>query len=201
MNSSAACSSRKYNCCCCYMSQLINPCFLHVRQCVIGRNSCVIDIRKWRVNPHGQRASSSKWQGLPSSYNWSRSSSVVVSLEKVWLIANLNVFNMSYSYRSPNYVAHARGKQHTHINYTLILCLSCTSEHLSLQSLELSCSMAGNTWLARMWRWPLGTLLKWTVGNSQDPRPLQQSGTTHKANWCRGTAGMRWIKIILVVVG
>ena len=54
----------------------------------------------------------------------------------------------------------------------------------------------------RTWRWLLGLLIReCSVGKTQDQCPLQLSGTIHKANWCRGTTGMKWItKLLLVVV-
>ena len=53
----------------------------------------------------------------------------------------------------------------------------------------------------RTWRWPLGLLIReCSVGKTQDQCPLQWSGTIHKANWCRGTSGTKWINKLLVVV-
>ena len=94
-----------------------------------------------------------------------------------------------------------RSRDTTCISYAPALCLSCSYWHLSLQSLELSCSMTALAWTAhhRRWRWLLRGARECPVRNLQDQCPLQWSGTTHKANWCRGTAGMRWIKLVAVV--
>ena len=70
-------------------------------------------------------------------------------------------------------LAHAGEKQHTLV--TLHPSVLAVPLNISqLQSLELTCSMAGDSWLARMrlWCWPLGMLIEWTVCKSQDARPL-----------------------------
>ena len=67
----------------------------------------------------------------------------------------------------------------------------------SLQCPELICIMAALACLThhRTWHWPSGRLIQdCTVHKPQD----QLSGTTHKANWCRGTTGRRCIKPVVV---
>ena len=74
---------------------------------------------------------------------------------------------------------------------------------LSIQCLELTSSMVELACLThiRTWRWLLGLLIReCSVGKTQDQCPLQLSGTIHKANWCRGTTGMKWTTKLLVVV-
>ena len=106
-----------------------------------------------------------------------------------------------------NILARARRPQHE-ANYLLhstpLLSCSFLMPSLTLQCLELTCSMAALACLAthRTWRWTSGRLIReCTVWKPQDHCPLQLSGTTHKANSCRKTAVTGWIKLAVEVVG
>ena len=100
------------------------------------------------------------------------------------------------------YFQHARGKQDKEYTVVLSLSRSFPLRLLSLQCLELTCSMAALACLIhnRTWRWPPGWLIReCTVYKPQDHCPLQWSGTTQKANWCQVATGRRWIKLVIVL--
>ena len=153
----------------------------------------------------------SKWQGLLSSYNLFRFSSVVVGISGRLIVSLYTCFTSVRSASAAcdyNKLAQtmctARGMRKVYLLQNSALCsLSCSSFYfVSLQCPEPSCSMAALASMThnRTRRWTSGWLIReCTVYQPQDQSPRRLIGTTHKANWCQVTTGMRWIKLLLVV--